>query len=302
MAEVRLNAATTGDALDRMLHSLGPDAVILGLRRTEAGVEIRAAAQHDARAARAARPVPPAAPEGIPQGTPDLPDLPPRLALFGPPGAGITRLALRLAALARTRGLQPRVTAAHREAAKTRAQFGDRATALGLQGVVPLWLPRRRADAADPDTADTDTAAPQSAPAVEILDLSGVDAPPLSRLPKLVSDRSAALWLVVPAGLHPALLDRLCVETGHVASGVVQTRCDLFAPGPDEAAVLARHRLPVLMRSLGPELEGALASGKDAAPPPPDPPAVPSPAAPAAGGSYPFRRPSRLLSATRGFP
>lgn len=274
-------------ALDEAVRRLGPDALILSTRQVGGRVEVTATAPdaaelppepaHPPEPARAAPPPPaepapppraPAAfaaeflrriaaePAAAPPGLPPLrvlpPDLPPRIVLAGPPGAGRSMLAARLAAESlRTEGAaRPRLIAPRADLLVPPGRLSGWARLAGLQPERPVWPQSRITLPPLPTAGET-----------QIIDLSDLPAFPAEALPQLVACPGAALWLVLPAGLHPRAHDLLCPPFSGRASCIALTRTDICPPTADDLALETRHGIPVGLYVGSPGLLDALSPG-----------------------------------------
>lgn len=275
-------------ALDEAVRRLGPDALILSTRQAGGRVEVTAAAPdaidpavetarapapfrspeplrgpepiHSSEAPRAPAPFaaeflrriaaePGAAVPGLPPLRVLPPDLPPRIVLAGPPGAGRSMLAARLAAQSlRTQGAAaPRLIAPRSDLLVPPGRLSGWARLAGLQPERPVW-PQNRI-----------TLPPLPAPGeTQIIDLSDLPAFPAEALPQLVACPGAALWLVLPAGLHPQAHDTLCPPFRGRATCIVLTRTDICPPTVDDLALGARHGIPIGLFAGSPGLLDAL--------------------------------------------
>ena len=244
MTTLTIRAADSAEALDEVMRRLGPDALILSTRQNRGMVEI--VAGHAA-----LRVTPPAADAGqriTPPPAANRPErfqtelnlaltrardgaeiLPPHLSgrviLVGPPGAGRSMLAARLAAAALRAPDSPRpvLVAPRPDLLTGPGPLAGWARLLGLSLHRPIWsdgLPARLAPA-DPG-------------GLEILDLSDMPAAAPDRLGPLATLSDSQVWLVLPTGLHPALLARLGPPWAGIARLIVLTRADLCPPTPED--------------------------------------------------------------------
>ena len=244
MTTLTIRAADSAEALDEVMRRLGPDALILSTRQNRGMVEI--VAGHAA-----LRVTPPAADAGqriAPPPAANRPErfqtelnlaltrahdgaevLPPHLSgrviLVGPPGAGRSMLAARLAAAALRAPDSPRpvLVAPRPDLLTGPGPLAGWARLLGLSLHRPIWsdgLPARLAPA-DPG-------------GLEILDLSDMPAAAPDLLGPLATLSDSQVWLVLPTGLHPALLARLGPPWAGIARLIVLTRADLCPPTPED--------------------------------------------------------------------
>lgn len=287
MATVTIRAADAAQALDEVMRCLGPDALILSTRQNKGQVEVVASApvagqgatgasatggsatgQANGAALPLAAPIEPPIATGFsghllrqlaraPIRSGVLPPhLPGRVILAGPPGSGRSTLAARLAAEAlRTPGAaQPSLIAPRPDLLTAPGRLSAQARLMGLVPHRPVWRVGEAADLAAPAVDET-----------QIIDLSDLPQAEPSQLAEIAARADTALWLVLPTGLHPSLLDRLCEQFSGLASLVVLTRTDLCAPTPDDLAIPQRHGLTVSMLAGGGALLDAL-SALDLAP------------------------------------
>ena len=263
-------AATTAEAMARVRAELGADALILGTRRVADGVELTAAlepseTQHAAPplpdparvAALRFHGVPDALQDALCGGTLDaalarvlsfgsLPlavDSAP-LLLVGPPGAGKTLTAVRLATRLVMAGTKPLVVTADGRRAGATEQMAAFTRLLGISLVVashPVTLARalaRRQDGA-PVLIDTQGADP--------FDPAQADA-----LRALASATGATVALVLPAGLDPA--ESADLAGAFAAAGatlLVATRLDLSCRFGGLLAAAASARLAITEAGTG---------------------------------------------------
>lgn len=259
MNTITIRAADAAHALEEAMRRLGPDALILTTRQIEGRVEVTAATAEPAMPSEV--PPPPPVPSGfsahllrqlaaVPAVQGVLPPhLPPRVVLAGPPGAGRSLLAARLAAasLHSEGAARPHLIAPRAELLGGPGPLALHARIMGIVADHPLW---RGAQAC--------TLPPPHPDECQIVDLSGLPADSVEIWAPLLTLPGAALWLVLPTGLHPALHDRYVDALfGHVAC-VVLTRTDLFPPTPEDIALPARFGLAVALHAHGTGLIDAL--------------------------------------------
>lgn len=251
MTIVTVRARDSQKAMDEVIRRLGADAYILSTTQSDGMVEIRASREPQPReaalrfasvladiAARPAVPLPPA--PDIPRF--DLADLasrlfrpepltdtpPSRLILVGPPGAGKSMLAARLAAqiLRSGDGRVPRLIV---------PLSGPRLMQDRLRGWARLMnlLPEQ------PQLADV-VALPDPNPWLpEIIDLSEVPDHAADLVAVLGAVEGAEVILCLPAGLHPARAARFCGLWQPFGATLCLTGLDQWEPEPDELAAIA---------------------------------------------------------------
>ena len=233
----------TAAAIAAARAALGPEALVLEQRRVKGGVEIAAAVEH---AEEDAPPVPDIlAAHGVPEPlarilTASPLALPSRLRfgalpegplmLVGPPGAGKTLAAIRLATAGLLAGRCPSVTSAD-----ARRAGGELAALLAVLGLAP------HADAASADIVDT-------------AGIDVFDAASRAELPRT----SATRVLVLPADLDAAA----AAETARAWRGwgcthLIATRLDL-SPRLGSLLAAADTGLVVALASLSPMAGAAM--------------------------------------------
>jgi flagellar biosynthesis protein FlhF len=265
-------AANMADAMARVRAELGPDALILGSRRVADGIEVTAALEPAEPVAAPAKPLPdparaaalafhavpsdllPALDTGVldealaralPFGTLPLGATDRPLLLTGPPGAGKTLTAVRLATRLVMEGTSPMVLTADGRRAGATEQLAAFTRLLGISLTVashPVTLGRaltRRADGA-PVLIDTFGCDPFDPAQVE-------------ELRALATTASAIVVLVLPAGLDPAEAADLAVAYAEAgASLLVVTRLDLTRRLGGVMAAAAAARLALTEAGIGP--------------------------------------------------
>jgi len=256
MISITVLGADSTQALEEVQRRLGPDAMILSIRRSAGQVEVTAAPSGASPDTPPDRPVTEFARHLVRQiaQKPVVsgclpPNLPSRVVLTGPPGAGLSMLAARLAAeaLRHPEAARPILIAPRRESITPPGRLSGWARLMGLVPHRPVWpsgqigpLPRPHADE------------------TQIVDLSDLGPQPPEDLAALIAMPDAALWLVMPTGLHPRLIDMACACHKQAAAQVVLTRSDLFAPTPDDFDIPAKHGLNVALVTGGKGLLDAL--------------------------------------------
>ncbi|HEY6433897.1 MAG TPA: GTP-binding protein [Acetobacteraceae bacterium] len=259
-------AAKMAEAMARVRAELGPDALILSTRRVADGVEITAALEP--------KPEPPAdspalvsaldyhgvplvVRTSLPHGSLDsaleaaftfaaLPlDAPRPLLLAGPPGAGKTLTAARLATRLVMAGIKPLIITADGKRAGAVEQLAAFTRLLGVELVV----------ASNPVALGRALARRQPGAPV-LIDAPGSDAfDPAQReeLAALAATADAVVILVLPGGLHPdeaAELGEAYAEIG--ATMLVATRLDLARRIGGTLAAAHAGRLAMTEAGVGP--------------------------------------------------
>lgn len=267
MAKLIIRATDTAAALDEVMRRLGPDALIIATRHSEGMVEVTAAPAEVAPAtvvttsfeahllhrkgiatqttgggaevSVSTHQEAPSAP-GL-QVMP--PHLPRRLFLTGPPGAGVSMLAARLAAesLRLPAAPRPALVSPRQDLLAPPDRLRGWARLLGLVVDAPYWPPGPDVPVLPPPFADQ----------CQIVDLSGLGAQPPDRLAALAATEDAALWLVMPTGLTQPLQDAICAPLAGVADALVLTRADLWPVSESELLLSARHGIPLVLVAQG---------------------------------------------------
>lgn len=270
MSVVTVRARDSQRAMDEVIRRLGEDAFILSTRHAGGMVEIRAARDAQAQDAQAqggprfAVALAEAAAQPAAAAPNPLPDvaalarrlLPPdaradwqpaRIVLAGPPGAGKSMLAARLAAriLRDGSGRRPRLIM---------PQPGPRLTDDRLRGWARLMglvpeLPHVQDAAALPDP---DPMFP------EIVDLSDVAAHAVELAGLLAAAPQTEVLLCLPAGLHPARIASLAASWQGFDATVCLTHLDQWEPEADELSAIAAAGLKLRLLADGGGLLDAL--------------------------------------------
>ena len=263
MTAITVRAANTHKAMEELLHRLGPDALILSTRPVDGGVEITALppdADPTEAAERAPLPEPasfaqalqretarkaPADPLThlarrllLPEGLSEDPVT--RILIAGPPGAGKSMLAARLAAqlLLADQSARPHIIAPTPGALLVEDRLRGWARLMGL-------TPDRSSVATTLHLPDPTPQAPQ------IVDLSDIPEDAVTVAARLIETEGAELILCLPAGLHPARTARLCRDWQAFAPTVTLTGLDLWWPEQGELAAIADAGLKLTRTAAG---------------------------------------------------
>ena len=279
MTAITVRAPDSRKAMEELLRRLGPDALILSTRHVNGMVEISAlppdadpaslpppaapafvpaaapasfAAALQASARRAAASVPAADPVEtlsrslfLPEGLAE--DWPTRILIAGPPGAGKSMLAARIAArlMLAEPGIRPQVIAPVPATLLTEDRLRGWCRMMGLT----LERPGIAAAMALPDPSP---ATPQ------IIDLSDCPGDATALAARLTETPGAEVILCLPVGLHPARVERLCQDWRALAPTVTLTGLDQWWPERDELQAIARTGLKLTRIAAGTGLIDAL--------------------------------------------
>lgn len=234
MSVIRIRAVDAASALNEVARRFGSDALILSTTQNQGFVEVSIAQPEDGTAIPLHMPVGSAAEK--------LPDLPSRLILLGPPGAGVSMLAARLAArhLQLKRSGNVHLIAARPDMLAPTSPLIAHARLLGLEVGLPIV----------PDGSGLLLAAPQNHD-VQIVDLSGLRGRGSRVVRSLLSMSGAACWLVLPTGLHLQAQDRIVPVFRDIATAIALTRQDICPLTLEDRALPQRFGLPIAMVSQG---------------------------------------------------
>jgi hypothetical protein len=233
MPVIRIRAADTASALKEVARRFGPDALILSTTQQAGFVEITLPDGDE---------IPNTPHQSVPHQKPQrLPDLPSRLVLFGPPGAGVSMLAARLAALHLRRAPEAlcQLVAPRPDLLAPASALAAHARLMGLDVVMPLWP--------EPSTLD----GLEEASGLQIIDLSGLGPRGREYAGLLSQQPGAECWLVLPTGLHLQAQDRIIPHLQTVAHALVLTRADICPLTLEDRALPQRFGLPIAMISQG---------------------------------------------------
>ena len=241
MSEIRIRAADAASALNEVARRFGADALILSTTQQEGFVEVSVVTNrewqpvplHPAHKTRSA----------------GLPELPARLVLVGPPGAGASMLAARLAALHLGRASKgvPQLVAPRPDILSPASPLTAHARLLGLAISAPVWSELAHVACDLPDNEDP-----------QIIDLSGMGGKAANMAKPLLDRQGSVCWLVIPTGLHLLAQDRLFAELRGLANAIALTRADLCPPTLEDRSLPQRFGLPIAILSHGTGLMEAL--------------------------------------------
>lgn len=256
-------AASTAAAMALVRAELGPDALILSSRRCTGGVELTAALEPVEEMPPppdrlAWHGVPPVLAAALPASrlaealaaTLRFAPLPldgddPPLLLVGPPGAGKTLTAARLATRLVLAGVPPLVVTADAQRAGAAEQLAAYTRLLGLSLTV----------AADPEMLQRALARRQAGAPV-LIDAPGTDpfrAEQRAAIAALAEAVGATMALVLPAGLDPSeAADLACAYAEAGATLLVATRLDLARRLGAVLAAAAAGQLALAEAGIGP--------------------------------------------------
>lgn len=241
MSLIRIHARDTASALAEVARRFGADALIVSTTQRLGGVEV-AVAQASAHA--------PGVPCPRPDpGCNDLPELPSRLLLIGPPGAGVSMLAARLAAhrLRQRQSGAVQLVAPRPDLLAPVSSLVAHCRLLGLAAETPIWRNRHADDLPEPEAG-----CPQ------IIDLSGLAQQGPEVAPALLGAPGAECWLVLPTALHAKAHELVVPTFRQFVSAVALTRADLCPPTADDHDLPQRFGLPIAVVSQGSGLLDAL--------------------------------------------
>lgn len=271
MTAITVRAADSRKAMDELQRRLGPDALILSTRHIGGMVEITALPPNDdpaaepqqpvsfeptsfaaalqastRRAAAASDPVDHLSrhlllPEGLAE------DWPTRILIAGPPGAGKSMLAARLAArlMLAQPGVRPQIIAPVPATLLVEDRLRGWCRLMGLT--------------LDRPTLATAMALPDPTPATpQIIDLSDCPADAATLAARLIETDGAELILCLPVGLHPARISRLCHDWQAFVPTITLTGLDQWWPERDELDAIAGTGLKLTRIAAGAGLINAL--------------------------------------------
>lgn len=273
MTTITIRGIDSQKAMDEVLRTLGPDAMILSTRHVGGMVEVQATTG-DALPAKSAAPTHRAPLSGVtrfddvfraetqrPQVTDPLAalgrkllmpdglaeDWPARMVIVGPPGAGKSMLAARLCArlLRSGAGCTPCLIAPVPGTLLVEDRLRGWARLMGQPLQRPLPQAAHGIAAPHPDQP-------------QIIDLSDMATAAPDLAARLMDEDGAELILCLPAGLHPAHVARHCRDWQAFQPTVTLTRLDLWWPEQDELTAIADHGLKLTRTAAGTGLIDAL--------------------------------------------
>jgi hypothetical protein len=270
MTAVTVRATSTHKAMEELLRRLGPDALILSTRHVDGEVEVTAVPPDCAPPAPS--PAPAAQPTAQPTASPAdfaqafqretarslscdpqavlarrlfpsqvlVEDPITRLLIVGPPGAGKSMLACRIAAqlMIADRTVRPHIIAPASGALLVEDRLRGWTRLMGL-------APDR------PTVAHTFRLPDPTPGRPQIVDLSDIpeDAPGL--VASLIETDDAELVLCLPAGLHPARIAKLCHDWQAFTPTVTLTGLDLWWPERAELDAIVAAGLKLTRTAAG---------------------------------------------------
>jgi hypothetical protein len=274
MTAITVRAADSRKAMEELQRCLGPDALILSTRHIGGMVEITAlppnadpaslppepprrdttpepanfaaAMQASIRRAAATDPVDHLIrhlllPDGLAE------EWPTRILIAGPPGAGKSMLAARLAArlMLAQPGARPQIIAPLPAASLVEDRLRGWCRLMGL-------TPDR------PNIAQAMALPGPSTAMSQIIDLSDCADQAAGLAARLIETDGAELVLCLPVGLHPARIARLCHDWQAFAPTVTLTGLDQWWPERDELQAIATAGLRLTRIAAGAGLVNAL--------------------------------------------
>ncbi len=272
MTAITVRATDSRKAMDELLRRLGPDAMILSTRHIGGMVEITAlppdvtnpapeaahpepanfAAALQAQTRRAAALAATTDPLEnlsrhllLPEGLAE--EWPTRIIIAGPPGAGKSMLAARLAAhlMQAQPGLRLQIIAPIPATLLVEDRLKGWCRLMGLMLERP--------------GIQSSMALPAPTPATpQIIDLSDCAAQATTLAARLIETDGAELILCLPVGLHPARIARLCHDWQAFAPTVTLTGLDQWWPERDELLAIANTGLKLTRLATGTGLINAL--------------------------------------------
>lgn len=242
MSLIQIRAPNAASALTEAAKRFGDEALIISTVQKNGFVEVTVA-QTGAQIGAQSSALPRQAPEA-------LPALPSCLALIGPPGAGVSMLAARLAAQ-HLRGAQPapvQLVAPRPDCLAPLSPLVAHARLLGLDPLTPIWPD---ASPALPD--------PLAHPGRRIIDLSGLGANGIAAcvaLGRVIPD--LVVWLVLPTGLHVQAQDAIMPKLRPHVHALALTRTDLCPLTLEDRSLPQRFGLPIAVVCAGTGLMDSL--------------------------------------------
>lgn len=234
MSLIRIRAADTAKALAEVERRFGEDAMIVSTSRHNGEVEVIITQTAEVAQASGSTEMSHSDADALP--------LPSRLVLIGPPGAGVSMLAARLAVhwMRHDPSLNVQLIAPRPDPLAPVSPLVAHARLLGLSVETPNWTTGQLGQ-----IADSNGHWPQ------IVDLSGLGQDGPFHVAPLLDEPSAACWLVLPTGLHIQAQDAILQIYRPICSALALTRADLCPLTLEDRALPYRFGLPIALVAQG---------------------------------------------------